>query len=273
MGNIFSRRRPSPSPTSSPKSSPPPEHQLCPLHQRLKCLKDVLSRFKPNDETSRDALRKELQALSDECSKLLTSKAWHPKEREAIESFVVDTGDLVLRLRDFSDRRLALTPEKIAELSVQINAESGDIEALVAALQKESDCPKTPGATPGTSRWISLLKNWKLKIRRRGCRRRHRRRNWWRHKERHRRLKIREKTRRRLRRRHQRNVHRRGRRRERVEAAPAPRADWQNGFACRESSNPTLVSAGGKATLMSLHHHSQTLVSCRVNYDFGMWEE
>ena len=163
MGNIFSRRRPSPSPSSSPKQSPPPtEHQLCPLHQRLKCLKDLLSRFKPNVEISRDTLRKDLQALSDECSKLLTSIAWHPtpEEREAIASLVVDTAYLAERLRDFSDRRLELTPEQIAELSVQINAESGDVEALVAAIQKEIDCSKTPGATTGTSRWITLLKKF-----------------------------------------------------------------------------------------------------------------
>ena len=165
MGNIFSRRRPSPSPTSSPKPSrSSTEHQLCPLHQRLKCLKDLLSRFKPNVETSRDALRKDLQALSDECSKLLTSIAWHPtpEELKAISSLAVDTAYLAERLRDFSDRRLELTSDKIDELSAQIDAESGDVEALTAALQKEIDCSKTPGATTttGTSRWITLLKKF-----------------------------------------------------------------------------------------------------------------
>lgn len=172
MGNIFSRRKSSPStplkslPTSnSPAPIPELQQILCQVHMSLKNLKDRLVRFEPNVSASRDTLKRESKALSSECSKLLSSVSWHPsqEERDVIASLVHDTSHLVEVLEKLAESHKELAAEQISELSAKLEAESADIDALIAA--HEIECKKTPAATTGTTQWIELLNKFSSTLR------------------------------------------------------------------------------------------------------------
>ena len=168
MGNVLSRRRTTqPITTTSSASS---ENQLIPLHQRLKSLKDQLSRFEPTVGASWDALFRESQALYEECSRLLSSTSWNTpsKEREAIASLREETGRLDEELRLFSDRAAGLTPEKILALRVLIDTELRDIDALIAALEQQIECSKKPGASAKSSNLVALVRKFGSSVRRVG---------------------------------------------------------------------------------------------------------
>ena len=169
MGKVLSRSRTTqPLSTTSSSSN---ESQLIPFHQRLKSLKDRLSRFEPTVGASWDALYDESQALYDECSRLLSSTSWNPppKEREAIASLMKETGRLVEELRLFSDRAAGLTPEKILALRVLIDSQLRDIDALITALEKEIQCNKKPGAsTKSSNLFVALVRKFGSSVRRVG---------------------------------------------------------------------------------------------------------
>lgn len=148
--------------TRTPQTHPLPleHHQklLCNLHLKIKSIKELLNRFEPNVCASRDALKREAENLSAECSKLLLSNSWGPtqEEREAIASLMLHTSHLVEVLKQLPDCRTKLTPEMINELKSKIQAEVSEFDALIAA--HEDECKKAPEGTTNSSHRIALLK-------------------------------------------------------------------------------------------------------------------